>query len=75
MFVPKILHYLGFCFFWMLHSLIPREIEDNAFSAHFFGGKRCIVWDMQMADTKEFYQTNKKRELNLSTLVKGSPCS
>ena len=37
--------------------------------------KRCIVWDMQMANTKEFYQTNKKRELNLSTLVKGSPCS
>lgn len=59
----------------MLHSLIPGEIEDNAYSANFFGGKKCIVWDMQMANTKEFYQTNKKRELNLSTLVKGSPCS
>ena len=30
---------------------------------------------MQMANTKEFYQTNKERELSLSTLEKGSPCS
>ena len=30
---------------------------------------------MQMKNAKEFYQTNKKRGLNLSTLEKGSPCS
>ena len=47
----KVLH--NFCFSFPLGiAVVPGEIEDNTYAKVFWGQTRCIIGDLQIANTK-----------------------